>query len=80
MSAAWALYISFETCYKVPNEQLFSTSIQKYNISMLLRLNVFVHQFSEYGLIFATCKRNYAFSSYVKVCVADLVVVVPYKC
>ena len=58
----WALYISFETCYEVTSEQLFSSSIHKYNISMLLRLSDFVHQFSECGLIFAICKRNYVYS------------------
>ena len=53
--------MSFETCYEVASEQLFSSSIKKYNISMLLRFIEFVDQFSECGLIFVTCKRNYVF-------------------
>ena len=43
--------------------QLYSSSIHKYNISMLSRLRDFVHQFLECGLIFATCKRNYVYFS-----------------
>ena len=39
------LYVSFETCYEVASEQLFPSSIYKYNISMLLRFNDFVDQF-----------------------------------
>ena len=51
-----SIYISFETCYE------FSFNIHKYNISILLRFSDFMDQFSECGLIFATCKRNYILS------------------
>ena len=60
--AARALDISFGTCYGVASEHVFSFSIHKYNISMLLHFNDFVDLFSKLGLIFATCKRSYVFS------------------
>ena len=56
---AWALYLSFETCYEVDFKHLCYLSIHKYNVSMLSHISDSVHQFSERDLIFATCKYNY---------------------
>ena len=47
---------------EVGSEQLFSSNIHTYNTA-LLHLSDFVHQFSEGGLIFASCKCNYVFFS-----------------
>ena len=55
--------MSFETCNEVDIMQLYSSSIQKYNNIYQCCLSDCVHQFLEWCLIFATCKRNYVFLS-----------------
>ena len=52
VTCSMGLCISFKTCYDVVSEGLFSSSIHKYGISVLLRLSDFGHQFTESHLCY----------------------------
>ena len=57
----------YENSWDKFNKQEYSSSVHTYNISMVAILNDFVNsgrniQFSECGLVIATCKHNYVFS------------------
>ena len=57
---AWRVYISFEKCYEVDSEQLFSPSINKYIYQCCYAGVILCVSFQN---VVSSCKCNYVFFS-----------------